>query len=144
MKIMGIDYGMRRIGVAVSDSAGISVRGLTTIDRHKHPDPAQKICALIAAEQPEKLIFGLPLTIDEQETAMSVRVREFAAHIGVLTPLPIDFVDESYSSRAAAELLRYRKKSVRRDKSQTDRVAACLIVNHYLELNPSLRENLNP
>jgi putative holliday junction resolvase len=129
MKLIGVDYGRRRIGCAVTDETGTVVRGLPTIDRKKCPDLTAALTAVIAAERPEAIVFGLPLDADDNETAMSAEVRKFAAGFAAL---PVHFVDESLTSVKAAELLRFRKKKERRDKSATDRIAACLILEAFL------------
>lgn len=133
MKLMGIDYGLRRIGVAVTDEQGLSVRGLTTIDRRKNPDFIAAILSLIKQEKPEALVIGLPLDINDAETVMSKEVRSFAEKLQISSGLPVNFVDESYSSKKAAELMRFRKKKMRKDKAAIDRLAACLILQSYRE-----------
>ena len=133
MKLLGIDYGRRRIGVAATDSSGIAVRGITTIDRLKHKDPFTPLINLINNESPEKIVFGVPLTFDDQETVMSNEVRKFAADLSekLDSSLPIDFIDESYSSIEADKHLSFRKKKQRRDKGNRDRIAACNILVMY-------------
>jgi len=133
MKLMGIDYGLRRVGVAVTDEQGLAIRGLTTIDRRKNPDLIAAILSLIKQEKPEALVIGLPLDIDMAETVMSKEVRSFAEKLQVSSGLPVNFVDESYSSKKAAELMRFRKKKMRKDKAAVDRLAACLILQSYRE-----------
>jgi putative Holliday junction resolvase len=133
MKLMGIDYGRRRIGIALSDSDGYSIRGLTTIDRKIKTDAISAILNIIKTETPEKLIFGLPLDIDDADTVMSKEIRIFAAKLSSESAVPVEFIDESFSSIAAGKLLMHRKKKVRRDKSVVDRMAACLILERYRE-----------
>ena len=138
MKLIGIDYGRRRIGLAVTDETGTVVRGLATIDRKKNPDCRAALAAAIAAERPEAAVFGLPLDASDGETAMSAEVRAFAADFekdALGARLPVYFVDESLTSKKAADLMRFRKKKVRRDKSTTDRIAACLILEQFLREN---------
>jgi len=133
MKLMGIDYGIRRVGVAVTDEQGLSIRGLTTIDRKKKPDLIAAILSLIKQEKPEALVIGLPLDINMAETVMSKEVRSFAEKLQISSGLPVNFVDESFSSKKAAELMRFRKKKMRKDKAAIDRLAACLILQSYRE-----------
>ncbi|HON09346.1 MAG TPA: Holliday junction resolvase RuvX [Chitinispirillaceae bacterium] len=133
MKLMGIDYGRRRIGIAVTDSSGQHIRGLTTIDRKKHPDPIIPIISIIRQENPDLLVLGLPLDINDAETVMSKEVRCFAESLKERSGKPVDFADESRSSRRASELMLFRKKKQRRDKAATDRLAACLILETYRE-----------
>jgi len=133
MKLMGIDYGIRRVGVAVTDEQGLSIRGLTTIDRKKKPDLIAAILSLIKQEKPEALVIGLPLDINMAETVKSKEVRSFAEKLQISSGLPVNFVDESFSSKKAAELMRFRKKKMRKDKAAIDRLAACLILQSYRE-----------
>lgn len=135
MKLISIDYGRRRIGVAVGGDSGTPVHGLSTIDRKKHPAAAAALAAIIEREQPDGLLFGLPLDSNDADTVMSMEVRTFARKLQKLTGLPVFFIDESRSSLQAEELLRYRKKKQRRDKGSVDRVAACLILDQYLREN---------
>jgi putative Holliday junction resolvase len=135
MKLMGVDYGRRRIGLSLGIDDGTPVRGLPTIDRKKNPAYFTTLLAIIDREKPEKLVFGLPLDGNDAETVMSKEVRTFAAETARRTGLPISFTDESLTSLHAAELLRYRKKSERRDKGSVDRLAACLILDQYIREN---------
>ena len=131
MKLFGIDYGRRRIGVAVTDENGEYIRGLPTIDRQKIPDYFHALRSLIAHECPERLVIGLPLDIDGDETVMSKEIRAFASELGKWISLPVIFVDESLSSIQASALMRFRKKKDRRDKEAIDRMAACIILESF-------------
>jgi putative Holliday junction resolvase len=135
-KLMGIDYGRRRIGVAVTDDEAIIARGLGVIDRQKTPDYVSELLRIVDEEKPTAIVLGLPLGADDQETAMSKEVREFAAAITDKSKLPIRFIDESFTSQKAAELMMHRKKKARKDKSTPDRIAACLILQDYADTNP--------
>jgi len=133
MKLIGIDYGRRRIGVAVSDEGGTLARSIGVVDRKSRPDCVGELIKIIAEENPAALIFGLPLGGDDEETAMSREVRDFAAKIEQRIAVPIHFVDESFTSKRASELMMHRKKKSRRDKSLSDRIAACLILQEYID-----------
>lgn len=130
---MSVDYGRRRIGLAVTDEEGCCVRGLGVIDRKKVQNCTEKLVTIINEEHPAELVFGLPLDIDDQETTMSREVRRFAAQIKEKCGLPIHFIDESFTSQKAAQLMLYRKKKERRNKGLSDRIAACLILQTFLE-----------
>ena len=131
MKLLSIDYGRRRIGFATTDETGTLIRGLTTIDRKVSKDPLADILAIISTEKPSSLIVGLPLDHDNEETAMTSEIRVFVSKIQEKIQIPVHFVDESYSSIEAAEVMRFRKKKDRRDKTAVDRVAACLILERW-------------
>ncbi|MBN2187866.1 MAG: Holliday junction resolvase RuvX [Chitinispirillaceae bacterium] len=132
MRLIGVDYGRRRIGLAVTDETGAVARGLPTIDRKKFPDCRAAIAAVIASERPGALVFGLPLDADGRDTAMAAEIRTFAEGIKKDSGLPVYFVDESLTSVKASELLRFRKKKDRRDKTAVDRIAACLILEQFI------------
>lgn len=132
MKLIGIDYGRRRIGLAISDETGTCVRGLDTIDRKKTPDPLLLLKDIVGSLKPAGIVIGLPLNLDDGETAMSREIRIFAADLEKTIPIPVYFIDESLTSKQAEGLLRFRKKKVRRSKETIDRIAACLILEAYL------------
>lgn len=131
MKCIGIDYGRRRIGLAVTDENGEYIRGLATIDRKSVSDWLNVLCREISSQQPQTIVIGLPLDIDNNDTNMSREVRSFAQDLGLKVPFPIVFVDESLSSIQASEIMRFRKKKDRRNKEAVDRVAACLILETF-------------
>jgi putative Holliday junction resolvase len=133
MRLIGVDYGRRRIGLAVTDETGSVVRGLTTIDRKRFADCRAAIAAVIASERPGALVFGVPLDADDRDTAMAAEIRAFARVINKDYGLPVHFVDESMTSKKASELLMFRKKKTRRDKTAVDRIAACLILEQFLK-----------
>jgi putative Holliday junction resolvase len=132
MKLIGIDYGRRRIGLAVSDETGTCIRGLDTIDRLKNPDPLLPLLSTIGSLNPAGLVVGLPLDSYDNETAMSREARIFAARLEKSAAIPVYFIDESMTSKKAEGLLRFRKKKERRSKEAVDRIAACLILESFL------------
>jgi len=133
MKLLGIDYGRRRIGIATTDETGICIRGCPTIDRKKCPDSVSALSEIIDRESPEALVFGVPLGPHDEETVMSREIRIFAERIHTSLPkkLPIHFVDESYSSILAQRQLQFLKKKKRRDKQLVDKLAACNILETF-------------
>ncbi|MBD3316311.1 MAG: Holliday junction resolvase RuvX [Chitinivibrionales bacterium] len=131
MKLLGIDYGRKRIGIAVTDPTGAVIRGLPTIEHLAAARAEDKLVKIIEEHAPDKLIFGLPLGPDDEETTMSQEVRAAASRIADRTGITVRFVDESFSSRDAELLLRTKKKKHRRNKASVDRIAACLILQSY-------------
>lgn len=135
MKLLGIDYGRRRIGFAVTDEHGEYIKGLPTLDRKKSSDPFLTIKDLIARYRPDRIVIGLPLDIDGHDTVMSLEVRAFADILRAVSSTEISFVDESLTSVRAAEIMRFKKKKERRDKQAVDRIAACLILEVFQREN---------
>lgn len=134
MKALGIDYGRRRIGVAVSDPEGIIVRGLSTIDRRRTPDAMPALVRLIETENPDVVAIGLPLDADDRDTPMSLEARAFAERLQRESGRRVELVDESFTSAQAEQILRTRKRKQRRNKESVDRIAACLITEACLRL----------
>jgi len=132
MKLASVDYGRRRIGLAVTDAGGLIVRGLEVVDRRRHGDAVAAVAGVMAREAPARLVVGVPLGPDDEETAMSTEARAFGDALANATGLPVDFVDESFTSAAAGALVLHRPRKQRRDKCTTDRIAACLILEAYL------------
>ncbi len=135
MKLLGIDYGKRRIGLAVTDPTGTCIRSLGVIDKKTDGDVKKAVIRVIAEQKPDKVVFGVPLDINDRESKQSRRIRYFAGSIAADASIAIDFTDESYSSRHAEALLKHRKKKRREDKAATDTVAACLILEQYQREN---------
>jgi putative Holliday junction resolvase len=133
MKLLGIDYGRRRIGLAVTDDAGGIPQGLPTLDRSHHPDILAALEKAVADHRPDTIVFGLPLDTQDNETEMCAEIRSFAHSLASRVHIPVEFTDESYSSEQAGFLLRSRKKKLRRKKELVDRISACLILNNYLK-----------
>jgi putative Holliday junction resolvase len=132
MKLMGIDYGRRRIGVAVTDETGTCVRGAGCIYCGAGKDAARLLQEYIDKEKPEALVVGLPLDACGEETDMSREIRVFAGVLQERTGLRIHFTDEQFSSKDAQRLAMHRSRKKRRDKTLVDRLAACLILEQYL------------
>lgn len=133
MKLLGIDYGRRRIGVATTDETGACIRGCTTIDQKKINNPVSALSEIIAEESPEALVFGVPLGPHDEETAMSREIRAFAKHLieEAKFNIPVHFVDESFSSVHAQKQLLIKKKKYRRNKKNIDVLAACAILESF-------------
>lgn len=133
--LLGFDYGMRRIGVAVGQELTATATALLTLAaRDGRPDWDQ-VSALIAQWQPQALVVGLPLNLDGSEQTMTVAARRFGNRLKGRYNLPVYLHDERLSSVDAAQridvssLPRHKKQ----DRGRVDRVAAQLILQTWLE-----------
>jgi putative Holliday junction resolvase len=133
MKLVSIDYGRARIGMAVTDESGACVRSLATLHQSRESNIVKKVCTVVESHRPQAVVIGLPLGGDEQETPMSREVRTFGARIAKITGCAIHYIDESFTSQQAQRMLRNRPKKKRRDKAALDRIAACLILEEFLK-----------
>ena len=131
-RILGIDYGDARIGVAISDPTRTIARPLEVIEPGK-VDPVERI-AEIAKEYDVKLvILGLPKLMSGEEGEMAAKVREFMQKLKDRTDLEILLVDERFTSKIAERELRKRKVKPSREKKKVDLYAASLLLQEYLD-----------
>lgn len=129
MKIIAIDLGVRRIGLAVSD--GSLVASLDTIEIESRDMALQKIIKICREENAEKIVLGLPVS---QSGETEDLVRSFAMELNKTINLPIEFVDETLTSKEAERLLKDKKIDPRSKlyKKEIDKISAKLILEQYL------------
>lgn len=132
-RILSIDYGMRRVGLAVTDPLQMFAKPLETIDNKKI---MEYLKAYMIKEQVETIVLGQPMNMDGGETDATKPVEAFRVELIKLFPnIPIVMIDERLTSRMAKQVLIEAgyKKSDRRNKKLVDTVAAALILQTYLE-----------
>lgn len=130
---IGIDYGLRRIGIAVSDSTGTLA---SAAGCHRTPEDGSAVDALaaLAAEKGAAgLVVGLPLTADGREGDIAARARRFADLLRETTGLPVHLLDERFSSAEADRWLRLPGRRRRGPKGERDAVAAEIILQRWLD-----------
>jgi putative Holliday junction resolvase len=136
MRIMGIDFGERRVGVAVSDPTETLASPLPTLKRRagKRP-PLTALEALVKEQEVGALVVGLPLTLDGSESAWTRTVRAFGEALARRTGLPLHFVDERFTSVQAERAVRGigLPKGKREEKDRIDAAAAVLILQGWLD-----------
>lgn len=134
-RIAALDYGLRRIGVALSDPTGTIAYPLTTIVRRagKRP-PWTEIARLLAEHEVSELVIGLPLDLAGEEGDWAAEVRRFGEDLVRRHPLPLHWVDERLSSVAAERTVRGMglRKSDREDKARIDATAAAILLEAHL------------
>ena len=147
-RLLALDIGDRRIGVAISDESQMLARPLTTIARTSKRKDFESIAKLIAAHGVERLIVGLPRTLRGDEGAQAARVRRYAEALSAAIGAPIAFQDERYTSLEAGERLGRKlqtpnfklqrlkgaRSGGRRSAAQrVDAAAAAIILQDYLD-----------
>ena len=136
MRILALDVGDRRIGVALSDPLGILASPLTTIDRRTTPETEAAIDAVLAlAEQHEaaEILVGIPYLMSGRIGAQARITLDFAQDLSERTNIPIIHTDERLSSVQADRMLTQSGTSNTRDKGRTDSAAAAIILQAYLD-----------
>lgn len=139
MRALAIDFGARRVGLALSDPSGTLARPWRALDR-RGPDAAivAEIAGLVAALAAEDeglttIVIGLPSRLDGTPHEMTARVRAFAAALRACVTFPIVFQDERLSSREAESRLAIRERDWRRRKALIDAASAAVILQDYLD-----------
>ena len=131
--ILAFDFGEKRIGVAIGETSLRMAHPLTTIDAVRNDARDAAIAALVGEWKPVALLVGLPVHMDGTEHAMTARARKFARRLEGLFHLPVQFVDERLTTRAATLLLREAGLNARKAKPVRDQVAAQRILQTYLD-----------
>ncbi len=136
--IAAIDYGRRRIGLAISDPMGITARGLPTVDGGPTPaDGAGRVALALAPLAPDQVIVGLPLHASGEESEISREAREFGAALERELRIPIEYVDETLTSWEAEQALKARGinlQDARRQGLIDQEAARGLLLAHLREL----------
>ena len=132
-RILSIDYGLKRTGLAVTDPLKIIATGLTTVET---PKLVQYLKEYFSREDVEQVIIGMPLNWDESETHATPHVQKFIASFKRIFPsIPLVEVDERGSSKLATKSMRDMgmKKKKRQNKALVDEIAATILLQEYLE-----------
>lgn len=132
MRIMGIDYGDARTGLAVSDAMNILVGEAWTVNQWNANALADEIIRQAVARGVERFVLGLPKNMDGTEGARAEKCREFAALLAGKTDIPIVMWDERRSSIEAHAILHANGKKEKKHRKTVDAVAASLILEGYL------------
>lgn len=133
-RLLGVDYGTKRIGLALSDPLGITVQPLLTIHRKTLKTDIEQIKNIVLEKEVEKMIFGLPVNMNDTPGTLTEQVKDFAAKLSEETKIPVDFCDERLTSHAADDFLIYKGNlSNKKRKEVKDKIAACIILRTYLD-----------
>jgi putative Holliday junction resolvase len=136
MRIAAIDYGRRRVGLAVCDALEITVRGLATIVRDAADDAAfaETVAGHLKAMDVERVVVGVALREDGSETERSAEARAFGDRLAKALGRPVEFHDEGLTTWAAEEDLRAAGVPLRKARAagDVDREAAVAILRSYL------------
>lgn len=143
-RLMGIDHGEVRIGVALSDPLGMFASPHTIITHSTREEDFAALARIARDEGVVKIVIGLPTDSEGRIGHQAARVVEWARTLAELVSLPIVFWDESYSSVDAAEALQSTGKRRRRRGEPLDDVAAAAILQEYLDAGGSEREPGRP
>ncbi|MBW4839246.1 MAG: Holliday junction resolvase RuvX [Paenibacillaceae bacterium] len=133
MKIMGLDYGDRRIGVAVSDSLGWTAQGLETIERRREGSEFERIAELVKQHEVEEIVVGLPKNMNGTIGPRGEICMAFAEELRSRLGLPVHLWDERLTTVSAQRTLLEADVSRKKRKGVVDKMAASLILQNYLD-----------
>jgi putative Holliday junction resolvase len=132
-RILAIDYGARRIGLAVSDELGVTAQGLPTLHRTNKRNDFDHLRRTIKTYGVGEIVVGLPLRMSGEAGTQADKVEEFAEALRGRFKLPVHLFDERLTSVEANRVLDETDMSDRRRKEVVDQLAAVLILQAYLE-----------
>ena len=134
-KVLGIDYGDRRLGIAVSDSLNIIASPLMVIDRKKNSNYLDQIKNIIIEKDISLIVVGLPITLKGTSSKQTDKTKIFIKELGAHINTPIKTIDERLTSLEAEKILIQKGIKTGHNKSQIDQISAIIILQEYLDSN---------
>ncbi|MCK4694582.1 MAG: Holliday junction resolvase RuvX [Candidatus Cloacimonetes bacterium] len=131
-RIMGIDYGSVRIGIALSDPMQIISRPYKVI-LNKGKEVFFEIKEIIESQNVGKVVLGLPYKLDGGDSEKTIEVREFEKHLKEVISIPIILWDETYTTSDANEILKEMGYNTRESRKVVDKIAASIILKDFLD-----------
>ena len=136
-RVLGMDWGTSRIGVAISDETQLIASPLDTLTRRTGRRlPVGRFLTLVEREQPVGLLVGVPLDDDGLEGVAAIAAREMGRALAARSGLPLDWIDESFSTVEAEEVLLAADVSRAKRKQVIDKMAAAVILQRWLDARP--------
>jgi putative holliday junction resolvase len=132
-RVLGLDVGARRIGIAVSDPLGITAQGLETLQRRNKRQDFAALQRIVGDYQVREIVVGLPLRMSGAEGTQSGKMQVFAEDLRKRFGLPVHLWDERLTSAEANRLLRETDLSIEKRAKAVDRMAAILILQGWME-----------
>lgn len=133
MRVLGLDIGSVRVGVAVSDPSGRIASPLTVLDARALAGDVTPLVRLAEDYESECLVVGLPLTLSGDEGPQAAEVRTAAVRLATAAGLPVEFADERLSSEEARRMMSASGMSEKEQRGSVDKVAAAIILQGWLD-----------
>ena len=132
-RILALDLGTKRIGLAISDELGYTAQGLETLERRGRRDDIEDLRKLVSLRGVTKILMGDPLHMSGDSSRQGRYTREFASELQRKTGLPVEFRDERWTSREAERTLRGTGVANGKRKATIDRLSAVILLQGYLD-----------
>ena len=136
MRILGLDYGEKRIGVAICDELGMTARGIATIARKYWKKDIEQIAGFVREYSARKIVIGYPVRLDGTEGIQCEKVNMFVDALKKGISVPVEKWNEALSTKEAEGLLREADINRRKRRAVVDKLAAAIILQDYLDHNP--------
>lgn len=133
MRIMALDIGEVRVGIAISDPSERVASPVTVLPSAEVKSCAKSFMRVLEDWEPELLVSGLPYTLSGEEGPQAARIRAFAAEVSKRTGIPVEFSDERLSSTEAKRSLREKGMSEREMRGKIDMIAASIFLQSWLD-----------
>ncbi|TAJ30314.1 MAG: Holliday junction resolvase RuvX [Nitrospirae bacterium] len=131
-RILALDPGTKRIGVALSDELGWTAQPLETYERRSLAADVAHIQRLVQMHEVRQVVMGLPLRLDGRVGPAAESTQQFMEHLSQALPVPVIAWDERFTTKAAEDLLIQANMSRKKRKGTVDRVAAAILLQSYL------------
>ena len=133
MRVLGLDLGSKRIGVALSDPEGVIASPLTTLERHGGGRDLEAVSGLVREHDVGEIVVGLPLHMDGRRGPEAEAARRFARGLREAIGIPVDLQDERWTTVEAERALRESGRRGKKQRAVVDSVAASILLRTWLE-----------
>jgi putative holliday junction resolvase len=146
VRLLGLDFGLRRVGLAVSDASGVLARPLQSLARRHGESDAATVGAVLrvisdltaSGDAIDAIVVGLPRRLDGSATDQTAAVERFVSRLEAATTLPVHLQDERLTSHEAESRLAIRERDWRKRKERLDAAAAAVILQDYLDAHAAI------
>lgn len=132
-RVLALDLGKRRIGLALSDELGVTAQGLETLQRTNIREDLARLSQLASEKNVTLLLMGNPLHMSGHEGRQAEYTRDFGERLRAATGLPVEFWDERLTTVEAERVLRQSGISIQKRAQAVDRLAAVILLESYLD-----------
>lgn len=130
---LGLDIGLKRVGIAGCDGTGLIATGITTLVRSSFERDVAYLKKIVSERRVQILVAGLPYSLNGELGAQARQVQKYATRIATALDLPLEYVDERLTSVEAEELMKAEGISLSQNKGSIDRKAAAVILQQWLD-----------
>jgi putative pre-16S rRNA nuclease len=132
-RVLALDLGKKRIGLALSDELGVTAQGLETLQRTNIREDLARISKLASEKHVSLILMGNPLHMSGREGRQAEYARDFGERLGAASGIPVKFWDERLTTVAAQRVLRESGISIEKRAKAVDRLAAVILLESYLD-----------